>query len=601
MRAASRSRPASFPRLLLALALGLAPGLARTQSNEQLIEELQAKAVVSWHAPKMAEDPVVVRLVGFNDLHGTLSTRPLDLGGGHGRLIGGAATLAAYVDAARTPDPAHTLLLIAGDSIGASELASGALRDEPTLAILNAFADKNCPRLERRAVLAPLATRCHVLAAPGNHEFDRGTAEFERLLYGGKHPDGPVLGHDWQGMHVPFLAANVVRRADGTPLLPGSAVVDLGNLRIGIVGAVTADTPGLVVGGRIADLEFRPEAPAINAEVARLRLLGVRTIVLVIHEGLVAPTTPQWISALAPDETQGRLGEILAGLDGGVDVVIAGHTHKLNELLVRLKDGSLALVTQARSAGAALSVIDLTIDRANGTTIAKEARIGTVWADVGLAPSKPAAKIVQAALAATHSLAARPVVVAAAAIRRAESPSGESALGDFVADAERAAAGTELAFTNAGGIRNDLEAGPITYGALYAVQPFGNQIVKFTLTGAEVLELLESQWSGAHAAVPQYLRPSGLRYVFDFRRTPGHRIVAAWDADNHPLDPARRYTVASNNYLTSGGGFFPVLARAAGAVEVTSDLAALEAYIRRQPGPLRFELDGRMERVDASP
>jgi 5'-nucleotidase len=333
----------------------------------------------------------------------------------------------------------------------------------------------------------------------------------------------------------------------------------------------------------------------------KLHAQGIRTIVLVIHEGLVAPTAPQWIAPLQPDETRGRLAEILGALDGGVDVVIAGHTHKFNDLLVRLRDGTLTLVTQASSGGAALSVIDLTLDRTTGITVAKEARIGPVWADVGLPPNKKVAKIVAAATQATQAIAARPVGVAAAAIRRAESPSGESALGDFVADAVRAAAGTELAFVNAGGIRSDLEAGPISFGALYAVQPFGNLIVKVSLTGAEVLRLLEEQWSGAHAATPRFLRPSGLRYVFDFRRTPGHRIVAAWDADNHPLDPSRRYSVAASDFLVGGGDFYPVLAGTSGASEVMTDIAALEAYVRRAPGPVRFELDGRMERVDASP
>ena len=597
--------PLNARALALAAAglLALGPGAARAQTNEELIEQLQSKAVVSWHAARGWTDPVTVRLVGFNDLHGALAPHLLELGGGAAKAVGGAATLAAYVDAARAPDPAHTLVLIAGDSIGASELASGWLRDEPTMAIQNELTDKTCPLIEARAASrpAPLVTRCHVLATVGNHEFDHGTAELERLLYGGKHPAGPVLGHDWGGMHVPFLAANVVRRASGAPFLPGSVVVDLGDVRLGVIGAVTAETPGLVVAGRVADLEFRPEAPAINAEVARLRALGIRTIVLVIHEGFVAPSTPQWVSPLGPEETRGRLGEILAGLDGGVDVVIAGHTHKFNDLLFRLRDGTLALVTQARSQGEALGVVDLTLDRPSGATVSKEAHIGMVWPDAGLAPHKKVAKIIAAATQATRAIAARPVGVAAVPIRRAESPSGESALGDFVADAERAAAGTELAFTNAGGIRNDLEAGPISYGTLYAVQPFGNEIVKITLSGAEVLELLEEQWSGAHAALPAFLRCSGIRYVFDFRRTPGHRIVAAWDADNHPLDPARRYTVATNNFLTSGSGGYPVLARAGGAVDVESDIAALEAYVRRQPGPVKFQMDGRLERVDASP
>jgi len=148
------------------------------------------------------------------------------------------------------------------------------------------------------------------------------------------------------------------------------------------------------VAGRVRDLEFLPEAAAINAEVAKLRARGVRTIVLVIHEGLATPTAPQWVAPLAIEETSGGLASVLRGLDGGIDVVIAGHTHKLNNLLVRLKDGTLTLVTQARTDGDAISVTELTIDRTTGATVAKTARVAPVWADSGPSPDKKVMRIV---------------------------------------------------------------------------------------------------------------------------------------------------------------------------------------------------------------
>ncbi len=586
----------ALPALCLLLALPV--GAPRAQTNEEFIKELQSAAAVSWHAAALANDAVYIRLLGINDLHGELQTYPLEFGG-KSRLIGGAAVLASYIDAART-DPKHTLLLIAGDSIGASPLVSGLLRDEPTMAVLNELAEGDCPRLTPRwsTTASPVVTQCHTLATLGNHEFDRGTSELERLLYGGKHAGGKVLGHDWEGTRIPYLSANVVRREGGAPLLPASAIVVLDGVRIGVIGAITAQTPGLVVAARVKDVNFLAEAPAINAEVAKLHAYGVKTIVLVIHEGLVAPVTPQWVSPLGLDEVEGRLAEVLGGLDGGIDVVIAGHTHKLNNVLVPLRDGKLTLVTQAISAGSALSFTDLTVDRATGAVIAKSARVATVWADAGIAPAKKVAKIVIAANKETVGVAARPVGVAAATMQRGETLSGESPLGDFVADAQRAAAGTDLAFMNPGGLRSDIPAGPISFGTIYSVQPFGNVIMRVTLTGAQVLTLLEEQWSGAHAAVPKFLRPSGIRYVFDLRRAPGRRVIAAWDADNKPLDPARSYSVAVNDFLVGGGDFFPVLAEARDATEVMPDIAALEAWIKHAPGPVKASADGRMERVD---
>ena len=86
--------------------------------------------------------------------------------------------------------------------------------------------------------------------------------------------------------------------------------------------------------------------------------------------------------------------------------------------------------------------------------------------------------------------------------------------------------------------------------------------------------------------------------MFDLRRAPGRRVLAAWDAANQPLDPAHRYTVAVNDYLLGGGDFYPVLGEAADRSEVMSDIAALEAYIHASAGPVRASADGRMERVD---
>ena len=517
--------------IILGGAVALPAAGAAAQTNEELIQQLESAAEVSWHAAAIASDGVYVRLIGVNDLHGALLAQAIEYGG-KARAIGGVAELSAYIGAARANDPKHALVLIAGDSIGASQLASGLLRDEPTLAVLNQIADGDCPLLTRQwpKLTSPVTTRCRILATVGNHEFDHGAAELERLLYGGKHPDGPVLGHDWAGMRVPYLVANVVRRDGNVPFLPGSAIVDLDGIRIGVIGAVTATTPGLVVAGRVRDLEFLPEAAAINAEVAKLRGRGVHTIVLVIHEGLATPTAPQWVAPLSPEETTGGLTAVLRGLDGGIDVVIAGHTHKLNNLLVRLKDGTLTLVTQARSDGDAVSVTELMIDRGSGVTFAKSARVAPVWADSGPNPDKKVTRIVTEATKATLAIAARPIGVAAEPMLRAESPAGESALGDFVADADRAAAGTEFAFVNSGGVRSDVPAGLITFGSVYAVRPFGNVVMRFTLTGAQVLRLLDQQWSGEHEAVPRYLRPSGLRYVFDLRRArgPSHRRGRGW-------------------------------------------------------------------------
>ena len=596
-----RSLPAAVSLLLAALA---APPTAGAQAADELARRGEEAALVSWRAPTIAAAPVTVRLLGINDLHGHLEARTRSTGPDRNRPVGGAAVLAAYLAWERDENPTRTLLLVAGDSIGASAPVSGLLHDEPTMAFLNELAAGSCPKFTRELAArpAPLATRCRVLATVGNHEFDKGTAELERLLYGGRHADGAVPGRAWDGTHVPWLAANVVRRAGRAPLLPASAIVDLAGVRIGVIGAVTLATPALVPAQGITDLEFLPEAPAINAEVTRLKAMGVKAIVLLIHEGLRSPPTPQ-LAPLTLEETRGHLADVIRGLDGGIDVIVAGHTHRLNNLLLPLRDGRLALVAEARSEGTAYSEIELTIDMASGAVVAKSARIFTTWGDAGpgVKPVPRIARLVATAAAATAATLARPIGSAATAIRRAESPSGESALGDLIADAQRAATGTDFAFVNAGGVRDDLEAGPITFGALYAAQPFGNTVVRLTLTGEQVLRLLEQQWSGPYALAPNLLRTSGLQYRYDLRRPAGARVVEASDAAGQPLQPTRRYLVTANDFLIAGGDYYTVFAEGRDLEAIGVDVALLESYVRAAPGPLTVPPGGRVVRLDLAP
>jgi len=589
-------RPLRALALTLGLALLAAAAPAAAQEDGEILARRQGEAPVGWRAPRQPEVTLPVRIIGINDLHGQLERHLRAWASTYSRPVGGAAVLASYLQMERAALPGRTLTLIAGDSIGASAIASGLLREEPTMAVLNELADGDCPLLRRdwpgRA--APVATRCRVVATVGNHEFDRGTAELERLLYGGKHPDGPVLGQDWAGTRIPYVAANVVRRDGQRPLLPASVIVNVGGVRVGVVGAVTDDTPALVVPARIADLQFLAPAAPINAAVAALRAAGVRTIVLLIHEGLTAPEQPA-TTPVPTSELAGGLAAVLAGLDGGVDVVVAGHTHKFNNLLVPLKDGSLALVTQARSYGTAYSVIDLDIDPHTGGVVQKAARIESTWGDEGVGhdPQRKVARIVEKAGKATAVIGGRLIGSAEIAIRRGLPTDPESALGDLVADAERAVAGTDLAFMNAAGIRNDIEAGPVSYAVLYDVHPFGNTLVRMTLTGEQVLRLLEQQWSGPYAATPRFLRISGLRYVYDLDKPPGERVVAADVANGEALDPARRYTVVANDFLVGGGDHYTVLAEGSGATPLVTDIAALETYVHAAKAPLKVALDGR--------
>ena len=535
-----------------------------------------------------------LRILAINDLHGQLETHQRVSGTDGSRRVGGAAVLASDLAAERSEDPGHTLLLVAGDSVGASALVSGLLHDEPTLAVLNTLVGSDCPRIAPPTSDEPLVTRCRTLATVGNHEFDHGVGELERQLYGGAHADGAGIGRHWDGSHVPELASNV-RRRDGTPFLPPSAIVAIDGARIGIVGAVTAETPSLVPADGVASVSFEDEVPRINAAVRDLRARGVATVVLLIHEGLLAPRNPV-PAPLGPGEARGRLAQILAGLDGGIDVVVAGHTHQPNNVLVPLRSGAPALVVQARSYGTAYAAIDLDVDRKTGAVAAKSARVMTTWADEGpgRGPDSKVARIVTSAARATATVRERPVAVAGAAIRRGNQTDPETPLGDLVADALRRSAGTDFAFTNPGGLRNDLEAGTVTHGNVYDVLPFGNRLVRMTMTGRDVLAILEQQFEGGRVALPAFLRISGLRYVYDLSRPAGARILAADDAGGRSLDPAAHYSVVTTDYLLAGGDHYTTFAAGTDATPLMTDIEAVEAALAQATGPLAPRTDGRV-------
>jgi 5'-nucleotidase len=604
----SFDRPSARPAVataLLALATLLLPVRAPAQVDD-LARRAQSEATVGWRAPASGQDPVKIRLLAFNDFHGNLRTRAKVEDPMGARPMGGAAVLAAHLNEARLWNPKRTLLIVGGDSIGASRPESALLREEPTMEFLNMLADGDCPRLTRAwaAQPAPVVTRCRAISTVGNHEFDKGTAELERLLYGGKHPDGRVLGRDWAGMRIPFVASNVVRRDGQKPLLPASAIVELDGVRVGVIGSVTMSTAALVPPQRIADVQFLPEVAPINAEIARLKAAGIQAIVLVVHEGLQSPTMPQ-SATLGWDEVDGRLEEVLRGLEPGVDVVVSGHSHRLTNLLLPTRGGPPMLVTQARSAGVSYTEIDLTVDRGAtaNAVLAKQARVLTTWADrpPGSNPDRGVARLVAKAEKVTAPIEARRVGATSVPLTRTETPSGESVFGNLVADAQRAVAGTDLAFMNRDGIRADLDAGELTVGELLSAQPFGNTVMRLTLTGEQVLRLLEQQWSGPHAGRPYLLRASGLRYVYDLRRPAGQRVVAAETSDGLPLDPRRRYTVAANDFVANGGDFFSVFAEAGDAQPVILDVEALEQYVKAQGGTVSPALDGRVRRLDAAP
>lgn len=575
--------------------------------HDERAEGPQARAKAServrWQDPAGRHDPrIAVKLLGFNDFHGQLSPRTLGPPTAL-RPVGGAAVLASYLQAAAEQADGPAFIIHAGDHVGASPPNSALLQDEPSIDVLNALANKWCIpfKLQRKLpdFLEPYAqTRCNLVGTLGNHEFDEGATEVLRLLTGGNHPNGPFLDPHWQGARFPYVNANVLSTTTGKTLLPPYTIKVANGIPIGVIGAVLKETPTIVTPSGVAGLQFVDEADAINASVAQLKRQGIRTIVVTIHQGL--RQAPTYEGPTNPDiqGLSGPIVDIVKRLSDEVDVVVSGHAHGFTNALVANNNGKQILLVQAFSASTAYDDIDLSISRKSRDVVEKSAAIVTTWGDQGpgLTPDTDVAKIVAAADERVAPLVNRLIGVAQSAITTTENAAGESALGNLIADSQRAGTNAQFAFMNPGGIRQNLDAGEVLWGELFAIQPFANDCVSMDLTGTQIDLLLEQQWINQNPA--KILKISGLTYTWDAARPIGDRVIEIRDAGGNVLGATTSYRVTVNSFMASGGDNFLVLPSGTNRVVGPVDLDALVNYIGSLAQPFSAQIEGRIIRLN---
>jgi 5'-nucleotidase len=470
---------------------------------------------------------IAVRLVAFNDFHGHIETAP---------------RLATAVREMKSGH-ANTAVVAAGDLVGASPLASSLFLDEPAISALSDIG------LE--------------LSSVGNHEFDRGRAHLERLQH---------------GAHFTYLAANVIDRETGKPFMHPYVIRFFSGIPVAFVGAVLRGTPQVVSASGVRTLEFRDEAESVNALVPELRLKQVEAIVLLIHEG--GRSTGRFDDPDCPGFS-GAIIDIVKRLNRAVDVVVSGHTHEA--YLCRV-DGRL--VTSAGSYGRYLTTIDLTIDRASRDVVASTAT--NVAVDNKFPANADLDDYVKMVTEMSRERSSRLIGLVEGTFSNTPDAAGESNLGNLVADSQLEAmrsAGAQVAFMNPGGLRAPLGSrgdGDVTYGDMYAVQPFGNTLVAMTLTGAQILRLLEGQWRVPPGARPRVLSVSrGFSYAYDGAKPFGERVVrGSVRLDGKPVEDGARYRIVVNSFLADGGDGFSVLTEGAERIGGPLDLDAFEAYVR---------------------
>jgi 5'-nucleotidase len=567
--------------LLTALPFTARPHDGVDDADDVEIRE-EASRSVEWEdvtAPRSVR--VAMKILGINDFHGQLSAGKLV----SKRPVGSAGVLAAYLRAASTGTTDRTLIVHAGDHVGASPASSALLQDEPAISFLNLLANRYCRHVEAedRGGIGGreedddrfegwMDPRCNLAGTTGNHEFDEGIVELQRLLGGGTHAKGPFLETPWRGARYPTLATNVVDAATGKPVLPPYVVKRVDGVPIAFIGVVLKETPTVVTPTGVAGLRFLDEADSVNSYVPELRRRGVHAIVVLIHQGgsqksYTGVTDPAGVAT-------GPIVDIVKRLDDEVDLVVSGHTHSFVNAILLNRNGKAMLVTQAFSAGTAYAEIDLEIDRETRDVVKKSASIVTTWADAGpgLTPDPAAAALTLAAETKVAPLVNQLIGTATTALPSATGPSGESSLGDLIADAQRAA----------------------VPGAAFAIQPFGNSLVALTLTGAQVRQLLEQQWQGQ--PFPRILQLSGLDYTWDAALPAGSRVVEIRKG-GAPIDPATSYRVVVNNFMAAGGDNYTVLPSGTNPVGGAQDIDALIAWVKSLPQPFGAPAGGRITRL----
>ena len=530
-----------------------------------------------------APPPRELTIFSINDFHGNIQPKlptPLmprlpDAATGEVKpqAAGGVAYLATALDKLRG-GRTDTVLVAAGDLIGASPQLSSLLKDEPSLAALGELG--------------------LVASALGNHELDAGLPELLRKARGECPADG-CIWPGFKGPGFPYLAANMYDAATGKTLLPTHIIKDVAGFKVAFVGAITRDTPSVIVPKAIAGLRFGDEAEALNALLPKLRAEGAQVMVAVMHEGAIYNGSANDASYACPG-LSGRGVDIAKRLDPAYALIISGHTHIAYTCKINGR-----LLVQAGSYGGWVTESRLTLD-AQGKVLAATAVNHPVLQSL-YTPNPAFVALVQRAAALTDAARNKTVaLLAEGAQRAARAPFGDSALGNLVADAQLAFAkkrgGADIALMNPGGIRADLtvEPGrPVTMSDLFAIQPFGNELIALTITGAQLRQLLVRQLPKGDAQ-PRFLQVSStLRFQWT-QGADGVSRLGAVRVDGQSLDDARDYRLVVNNFMADGGDGASVLRQGRDRLNLGVDIDAFVEWLRDNPGALAQAKPGRIER-----
>ena len=501
--------------------------------------------------------------------------------------IGGSAFLKPWFDVYRAEAPGGSVTMAAGDSVGATPPISAFFGDTPTIEMMNLMGFQ--------------------LDGLGNHNFDRGSAYLRNTLI-------PLAD-------FPYTSSNVLNAQGRTPAEWSPSVVfdTFDGGKVAFVGFTNEDAPTLVFPGAFDPFHVEARLARVQAEVNRLRKQGVKTIIVIGHDGAVSGTLT------APVGPVVTLADALTG----VDAVIGDHTNF--QVLAYRPNGTL--VVENLSKGVRFTRVRLVLDTSAKKVVYKTADFHKPWA-IGVTADPAIQAEITALTTALQPILGQVVGQSSVEILRSDTCGTgdgrrcESLVGDVTTDAMRtayASIGVEFAITNSGGLRDRLTcpaAGGgsglcpvstpppylITRGQVLAVLPFGNIVATVRITGAELKTMLENGVSAMPGINGRFPQVSGLCFSFNIEAPVGSRVTGAvrqapdgsCTGAAIDLTAGSTYLIAENDFMASGGDGYPnFLAKPTYATQNIMD-QVLADYITAA-GTINPSIQGRIKCVDPNP
>jgi 2',3'-cyclic-nucleotide 2'-phosphodiesterase (5'-nucleotidase family) len=457
---------------------------------------------------------------------------------------GGLAELKTLLDQERAQNP-NSIVTFGGDLISPSVM-SGLTKGAQMIDLYNALGTQ--------------------VAVPGNHEFDFGPEIAKERIAASRFP---------------WLGTNVLG-PDGQPALGMKEleIVEIGGYKVGFLGLLTPETTELASPG--PEITFAPVEDTAAAAAQKLREQGADIVIGLTH--LDFATDRELLSKVK-----------------GLDLILGGHDHDP----ITFYEGGKLLVKAGYDAHY-LAAVDVHVDRVKrGDREVVEWRPSWRYlSTAGVAPEPGLGRMVDAYNAKLDAELA--VEIGRTAVEldttRETVRTKESNFGNLIADATREAVGAEVGLTNGGGIRGDrrYEAGTVlTRKDVLTELPFGNVTVLVELKGADLRAALENGVSQVAEKAGRFPQVSGLAFTYDAARPAGDRVVEV-EVGGQPLDDARTYKVATNDYMLSGGDGYASLKN--GTVLIDASGAKLMAsqvmdYIAAK-GEVAPAVEGRITRLN---